>query len=311
MSDEAVLLVSHGTVDRSRRPRRRSSTNIRRGHPAPPELVAELRRRYEADRRRRRSTRSTREVASEARGAPRRAASRRRIACGTRIVEGRPRASSGAEGVRRASRSCRSRSTRRTSTPRTRRRAAEGTGVEVACAPNWGERADLLRGVRDAHRRGRRGDRRRRARTTRRHDRAQPPAVGRRARRPLRARGSRRGRGHRVARSRARSVRQRHVVVAFQSQGMAGAAPVEWLGPDLARRRSTRRDGARRRARRPRADRLSRRSRRDALRPRHRGARDGCASAGCPVRARASLNADDDFVDVLVEVARPLLAPVS
>lgn len=43
----AVLLVSHGTVD-DLDDLPGFVTNVRRGHPAPPELVAELRRRYEA-----------------------------------------------------------------------------------------------------------------------------------------------------------------------------------------------------------------------------------------------------------------------
>lgn len=43
----AVLLVSHGTVD-DLDDLPAFVTNVRRGHPAPPELVAELRRRYEA-----------------------------------------------------------------------------------------------------------------------------------------------------------------------------------------------------------------------------------------------------------------------
>lgn len=43
----AVLLASHGTVDRLD-DLHDFVTNVRRGHPPPPELVAELRRRYEA-----------------------------------------------------------------------------------------------------------------------------------------------------------------------------------------------------------------------------------------------------------------------
>jgi ferrochelatase len=46
MSD-AVLLVSHGTVD-DLKDIEAFVTNVRRGHPPPPALVAELRRRYEA-----------------------------------------------------------------------------------------------------------------------------------------------------------------------------------------------------------------------------------------------------------------------
>ena len=44
---EAALLVAHGTVD-DLSELAEFATRIRRGHPAPPELVAELRRRYEA-----------------------------------------------------------------------------------------------------------------------------------------------------------------------------------------------------------------------------------------------------------------------
>jgi ferrochelatase len=47
MTGAAVLLVSHGTVD-DLRDLPAFLTNIRRGRPAPPELVAEMRRRYEA-----------------------------------------------------------------------------------------------------------------------------------------------------------------------------------------------------------------------------------------------------------------------
>jgi ferrochelatase len=44
---QAVLLVAHGTVD-DLDDLPAFLANIRRGHPAPPELVAELRRRYVA-----------------------------------------------------------------------------------------------------------------------------------------------------------------------------------------------------------------------------------------------------------------------
>lgn len=47
MSDSAVVLVAHGTVD-SLDELPEFLKNIRRGHPAPPELLAEVRRRYEA-----------------------------------------------------------------------------------------------------------------------------------------------------------------------------------------------------------------------------------------------------------------------
>lgn len=45
--DDGVMLVAHGTVD-SLDELPEFLTNIRRGHPAPPELLAEVRRRYEA-----------------------------------------------------------------------------------------------------------------------------------------------------------------------------------------------------------------------------------------------------------------------
>src|ERR1700733_10877387 len=47
MSDEAVILVSHGTVDRLD-DLAAFVGNVRRGRPAPAELIAELRGRYEA-----------------------------------------------------------------------------------------------------------------------------------------------------------------------------------------------------------------------------------------------------------------------
>ncbi|MBX3189717.1 MAG: ferrochelatase [Labilithrix sp.] len=47
MTSEAVVLVAHGTVD-SLDDLPEFLTNIRRGHPAPAELLAEVRRRYEA-----------------------------------------------------------------------------------------------------------------------------------------------------------------------------------------------------------------------------------------------------------------------
>jgi ferrochelatase len=63
-SRDAVLLVSHGTVDRLD-DLAAFATNVRRGRPPPPELVAELRRRYEAIGGRSPLNRTTAEIAQK------------------------------------------------------------------------------------------------------------------------------------------------------------------------------------------------------------------------------------------------------
>ena len=95
-------------------------------------------------------------------------------------------------------------------------------------------------------------------------------------------------------------------VVAFQSQGMAGAAPVEWLGPDLRAALDTvKAQGSSRVVFAPigfLADHV------EVLYDLDIEARAMAAERGLAYARMPSLNADDDFIEVLAGVARPLLS---
>ena len=232
---QAVLLVAHGTIDElDDLPA--FVTNIRRGHAAPPELIAELRRRYEAIGGRSPLNAITREVASklEARlGVP--------VRMAMRLWRPYPReviAALEEEGV-----------TRIAVVPLAQHSAYvyegavrdavrdAGSQVELACATNWGRSPDLTRAFADALVRSieavpeaswptttvlmtahslplfilRGGD------PYETEVRASAEAVAAEVSRRLGARAPK----HEVA---------------FQSQGMSqgpGGKPVEWLGPDL------------------------------------------------------------------------------
>jgi ferrochelatase len=101
----------------------------------------------------------------------------------------------------------------------------------------------------------------------------------------------------------------RHLV-AYQSQGLAttgpGGRPVEWLGPDLAATLDdVRASGGKRAVFAPigfLADHV------EILYDLDIEARKMAGERGLAYARAASLNADDDFIDALADVARPLLA---
>jgi ferrochelatase len=288
----AVLLVSHGTVD-DLGDLAAFVTNVRRGHAPSPDVVAELRRRYEAIGGRSPLNAINARIAAklEARLGVRTVLANRLWKPFVRDVL----AQLAREGVGRVAVVPLAQHSAHVYADDARR-SAEGTGLHLACAPGWGDSPLLYdafaRRIREAigsdatrttvilsaHSLPRsvveRGD------PYEREVRAAAAAVGERLGRDVRT------------------------VVAFQSQGMSGA-PSDWLGPDLPAviaEASAR--GERRVVFAPigfLADHVEILYDLDieaaAL------ARDrGLGSA----RAR-SLNDDDDLVDVLADVARPLV----
>lgn len=149
--DTAVVLIAHGTVE-SLDDLPEFLANIRRGHSAPPELVAEVRRRYEAIGGRSPLNDITREVASklEARlGLPTRIANRLFHPYPKDVI-----AKLAASGIRRI-----------VTVPLAQHSAAVyaaamtaaakevDPSIEVLCAPNWGRTPELTRAFADAVRR--------------------------------------------------------------------------------------------------------------------------------------------------------------
>ena len=300
---EAVLLVSHGTVD-DLDDLAAFVTNVRRGHPPSAEVVAELRRRYEAIGGRSPLNAITAEVARKlgARlGVPVVRANRlwkpgvREVvaglaAGGTRRVVLVPLAQHSAAVY--------------ASDART---AIDGLGVELASASNWGQEGKLadafarrvvqaLAGVADL------------ARTSvvvTAH--SLPRAVvdaGDPYEREVRASAE-------AVMSRVRGAvgRDVHALVAFQSQGMSagpGGRPVPWLGPDLAATL----DAVRGRGDASvvfapigfLADHV------EVLYDLDIEAKAMAAGRGLSFARAPSLDADDDLVDVLADVARGLLS---
>jgi ferrochelatase len=286
----AVLLVSHGTVD-DLDDLGAFVTHVRRGHPPGAELVAELRRRYEAIGGQSPLNAVSARVASkvEARLGVRTAWAGRLwkpyvrevlsglVAEGVVHVAVVPLAQHSAHVYAEDA-----------------RRAAEGTGVTVACAPGWGQSPSLH----DAFTKRIRGVLGDPARTTvilSAH--SLPRVVVERGdpyehevRASAAAISGRLGPGVRTA-------------VAFQSQGFG--APGEWLGPDLA---AVLDEAAARGDARVvfapigfLADHVEILYDLDieaAAMARQRG----LTSVRAP-----SLNDDDDLIDILVDVARPLL----
>jgi protoporphyrin/coproporphyrin ferrochelatase len=287
----AVLLVSHGTVD-DLDDLAAFVTQVRRGHPPGPELVAELRRRYQAIGGQSPLNAVNARVAAkvEARLGVRtmwanrlwrpyvRDALAELAAGGIEHVAVVPMAQHSAHVYAEDA-----------------RRAAEGTGVTVACAPGWGQEPELhqafVRRIRAAL-----GDP---ARTTVLLTAHSLPRVVVERGDPYE---------HEV-RAAAAAVSERlgpgvRTAVAFQSQGFG--APGEWLGPDLA----TVLDEA-----------AARGDSRVVLAPIGFLADhveilyDVDIEAAAMARERSlafarasSLNDDDDLVDIVADVARPLLA---
>ncbi len=301
MSDRAVVVVSHGTVD-DLDDLAAFVTNVRRGRPAPPELVAELRRRYETigGSPLNRINAALAAKLSARLGVPVVAANRLwRPFVRDVLVD---LARSGVDRVALVPLAQHSGHVYAEDA----KRAAAGTGIELACASSWGERADLCEAFarRIVEQLGPEGAALASVTTVVMTAHSLPKAVvdaGDPYEREVRA----------SARAVAAAVRSRlnaevPVVVAFQSQGMAGAAPIQWLGPDLRAALDTARDqGASRVVFAPigfLADHV------EVLYDLDVEARAMAAERGLAYARMPSLNADDDFIEVLAEVARPLLS---
>ena len=286
----AVLLVSHGTVD-DLDDLGAFVTEVRRGHPPGAELVAELRRRYEAIGGQSPLNAVSARVASkvEARLGVRTAWAGRLWKPTVREVL----AGLAADGVAHVAVVPLAQHSAHVYAEDARH-AAEGTGVTVACAPGWGQTP----GLHDAFAKRIRGALGDPARTTVILSAHSLPRVVVERGDPY----------EREVRASAAAVSERlgpsvRTAVAFQSQGFG--APGEWLGPDLA----TVLDEA-----------AARGDARVVFAPigfladhveilydldieatamaRERG----LTSVRAP-----SLNDDDDLIDILVDVARPLL----
>jgi len=289
----AVLLVSHGTVD-DLDDLGAFVTQVRRGHPPGVELVAELRRRYEAI-----GGQSPLNAVSARVAAKVEARLGVRTAWAGRLWKPYVRdvlAELAAEGVVHVAVVPLAQHSAHVYAEDARR-AAEGTGVTVACAPGWGQSP----GLHDAFARRIRGVLGDPARTTVILSAHSLPRVvvergdpyAREVRASAAAVSERLGPGVRTA-------------VAFQSQGFG--APGEWLGPDLA---AVLDEAAARGDARVvfapigfLADHVEILYDLDieaAAMARERG----LTSVRAP-----SLNDDDDLVDILVDVARPLLGPL-
>jgi len=298
----AVLLVAHGTVDRLE-DLAAFVTNVRRGHAPSAELVAELRRRYEAIGGRSPLNAINAEVARKlgARlGAPTALANRLWKPGVREVLEGLLRG--GARCVAVVPLAQHSAHVYAEDA----RRAAEGLGVELACAPNWGKSHALCAAfaARIVAALGRVEDFDRTTLLLTAH--SLPRSVvdaGDPYEHDLRA----------AADAIAVLVRDRlgrdvRRAIAFQSQGMSagpGGRPVEWLGPDL----TTALDEAAARGDRAvvvapigfLADHV------EILYDLDIEAAAMARERGLSLSRVPSLDADDDFIDVLAEVARPLL----
>jgi ferrochelatase len=295
----AVLLVSHGSVD-DLADLEAFVTRVRRGRPPSPELVAELRHRYEA-------IGGSPLNAINARVAGRLAGRMGvRVDLANRLCKPFVRdALSGlaSEGVRRVAMVPLAQHSAHVYAADARA-AAEGLGVDVACASSWGRHPQLTTALatRLRHTLGRAP--------------AAPTTVVMTAHSLPRAvidagdpyerevRGSFDDVVAALGSPRDGSVR---AVLAFQSQGMTdpGERPVEWLGPNLP----TAIEGA-----------LAQGSRHVVFAPigfladhvevlydLDVEARAGVESRGMQYYRAQSLNADDDLVGVLESLARPLL----
>ncbi len=298
MSDTAVVVVSHGTVD-DPDDLPGFVTNVRRGRPAPAELIAELRRRYEAIGGSP-LNRINAQVAAKLAGR-----------LGVRVVPAnrlwRPFvrdvfAEIASQGTRRVVLAPLAQHSTHVYADDAKR-AAETTGIELACVPPWGGRADLtaafaariattLLAFPDAERT-----------TVVMTAHSLPRSIvdaGDPYERDVRSSAQAVS-----AAVRARVGRDVSTQVAFQSQGMAGPSPVEWLGPDLrAALDGAREQGAARVLFAPigfLADHV------EVLYDLDVEARAMAAERGLLYARAPSLNADDDFVDVLAEVCRPLI----
>jgi len=298
----AVLLVSHGTVD-DLDDLAAFVTNVRRGRPPGAELIAELRRRYQAigGRSPLNATNALLATKLERRlGVPVRWANRLwkpavRDALATLARDGAQRVAL----VPLAQHSAHVYA-------EDARRAAEGTGIDLACASNWGRAPGLCAAFAERISRALRAESdltgTRVAMTA--HslpkvvvERGDPYESEVRAAAAETASLLRAGAGQDVP-----------CTVAFQSQALdvgPGGKPIEWLGPDLR----TVLDEAQARGDRRvvfapigfLADHV------EVLYDLDIEARAMAEARGLAYGRAASLNADDDFVEVLAGLATPLL----
>jgi ferrochelatase len=290
---EAVLLVAHGTID-DLDDLPAFLANIRRGRPAPPELGAELRRRYEAIGGRSPLNAINREVARklEARiGVPVRLANRLWRPYTKDVLE--EIAKTGIERV--------------AVVPLAQHSAhvyaadarAAGVSIELACAENWGRSDALCRAfakrILDALASA--GDD---ARTTVLMTAHSLPravvAAGDPYEREVRA-------ASQIIEAMVHEHRDVRCALAFQSQGFGGG---EWLGPDV---KSALDECA------ARGDRLVVAApvgfladHVEILYDMHVEARAMAEERRMKLEVTASLNDADDFIEVLAQVARPLLS---
>jgi protoporphyrin/coproporphyrin ferrochelatase len=298
LSAEAVLLVSHGTVDRLD-DLAAFVGNVRRGRPAPPELIAELRRRYEAiggSPLNRINVQIARKL--EGRLGVRVASANRLWHPFVREVM----AALAADGVRHVGVVALAQHSAHVYAEDAQR-AAKERGVDVVCAPAWGHRADLCAAFasRIAAALGASPDLARTTLVMTAH--SLPRSVvdaGDPYERDVRASAE-----AIAAIVRGRFAGDLRVVVAFQSQGMAGPAPLAWLGPDLRAALDVAKGQGSTRAVLAPIGFLS--DHVEILYDLDVEARAMAAERGLAYVRAPSLNDDDDFVDVLAEVARPLL----
>jgi ferrochelatase len=236
MTAEAAILVAQGTVD-DLRELPEFTTRIRRGHPPPPELIAELTRRYEAIGGQSPLNAINRRLAARvenALGKPTRVANRlarpfvkdvlaELAKTGIRKVAAVPLAQYSAHVYAEAAAAAAS------------ELARDDVRVEVASASSWGSDAELLDAYADAITSSL-DALPEAARTSLVLSAHSLPLSVIQAGDPYEAefRAAAKGVTERVlARAKGKDV---HPVVAFQSQGMSrgpGGKPVEWLGPDL------------------------------------------------------------------------------
>jgi ferrochelatase len=300
---DAILLVSHGSVD-DLDDLEAFVTNVRRGHAPAPEVVAELRRRYEAI-----GGRSPLNAINTALAAKLARRTGVEVALANRLWKPYVRdvvVALGKAGVRRLA-----------VVPLAQHsgpvyaddalRAAEGTGVDVRCAPSWGRDPSLIAAFasRIAATLGAAADPERTAVVMTAH--SLPQSVidaGDPYERDVLG----------AARDIASAVEARtgaapRTIVAFQSQGLStgpGGRPVAWLGPDLrsavalaAERGDTHAIFA------PvgfLADHV------EVLYDLDIEARAMAGARGMTYARVPSLDADDDLVETLVALARPLLS---
>jgi protoporphyrin/coproporphyrin ferrochelatase len=298
----AVLLVSHGTVD-DLGDLAAFTTNIRRGQPPSAELVAELRRHYQAIGGKSPLNAISAEVA--------RKLERKLelpVAWASRLWKPTVRDVLGGlvrDGVGQVALVPLAQHSAHVYAEDARR-AAEGMAVQLACAPNWGTNRKLLQAFADRIVPVLAADGELAHTTLVMTAHSLPKAAVERGdpyEREVRS----------AAQAVAAMVRERvrddvRCAVAFQSQGLADSAarrPIEWLGPDLrAALDEARARGHRRIVLAPigfLADHV------EILYDLDIDARAMAKERELEYRRTPSLNADDDLVEALADVARPLL----